>query len=509
MAITTGSFKKRYFYKLLTNLIAVPISLVTQAIIPRGLGPSTYGSFTFLTNFFQQVVTFFDSGSSFGFYTKLSQRQKDNGLIFFYIIFAAFVTFSLTVFVLIFFLLKFNINIWPGQRTKFIWLAIIWALLTWYTQIMLNIIDAYGLTVKGELVRITQKVIGLMLISFMFWAKFFQLTQFFIYNYIILILLLTGWYNLLKKQQIVFVPNNMTVFATVKKYSIEFYKYSAPLFTYTAVGLIAGLFDRWLLQLYAGSIQQGYYGLSYQIGAICFIFTSAMTPLIMREYSIAFGEQNKEKMQQLFLRFIPMLYSIAAVISIFLFLQADKISLIFGGDQFRNANTAIAIMAFYPIHQTYGQLSGSIFYATDQTKLYRNIACFTILAGLPITFFLIAPKHLFGLDLGSTGLAIKMVSIQFIGVNIQLWYNCRYLHLSFKKLFSHQFLSVLLFLIIGYTFTSLVDHFVNNYIISFLISGVLYALGVLVILLTIPSIFSISKEEIGKYFFLRWTKAIE
>ena len=30
------SLRKRYFYKLLTNLIGLPVYLVTQAIIPRG-----------------------------------------------------------------------------------------------------------------------------------------------------------------------------------------------------------------------------------------------------------------------------------------------------------------------------------------------------------------------------------------------------------------------------------------------------------------------------------------
>jgi hypothetical protein len=78
-------------------------------------------------------------------------------------------------------------------------------------------------------------------------------------------------------------------------------------------------------------------------------------------------------------------------------------------------------MTFYPIHQTYGQLSSSIFYATGQTKLYSNIGIITILAGLPVTYLLIAPADKMGLNAGATGLAIKMVLLNFISVNIQVF----------------------------------------------------------------------------------------
>src|SRR3990172_9100363 len=75
------SLKKRYLFKLGTNLIGMVIGIITQAIIPRGLGPKAFGDFSFLRDFFTQFVGFFDMGTSIGFYTKLSQRQKDIGII--------------------------------------------------------------------------------------------------------------------------------------------------------------------------------------------------------------------------------------------------------------------------------------------------------------------------------------------------------------------------------------------------------------------------------------------
>jgi len=83
-SLKEASLKKRYFAKLSTNLIGLGIGLITQAVIPRGLGPKAYGDFSFLSSFFIRVVGFLDMGTSIGFYTKLSQRQQDFGLVSFY-----------------------------------------------------------------------------------------------------------------------------------------------------------------------------------------------------------------------------------------------------------------------------------------------------------------------------------------------------------------------------------------------------------------------------------------
>ena len=68
------------------------------------------------------------------------------------------------------------------------------------------------------------------------------------------------------------------------KYLNEFYDYSRPLFSYAIIGLFVGLFDRWFLQKYGGSIQQGFFSLALQVGALCFLFTGSMSSLITREF---------------------------------------------------------------------------------------------------------------------------------------------------------------------------------------------------------------------------------
>ncbi len=497
--VTTDSLQKRYIFKLLTNLLGLLINLFTQAIIPRGLGPKAYGDFNFLTNFFNQIIGFLDLGTSTAFYTKLSQRPKENGLVVFYLYFSALASGITLLFVLITHLSNSYLSIWPGQGIFYIYLAAIWGILTWFIQVLNRMTDAYGLTVPSEIARMIQKLLGLILIVILYLIHRFNLVNFFYYNFVILILLVIGFIWIIRKNNCSIAENWRINSEQVKKYFYEFYEYSAPLITFALVGLIVGILDRWLLQQFAGSEQQGFYSLSYQIGAICFLFTSAMTPLLMREFSIAYANEDITLMAHYFRRYIPMLYSIAAYFSCFIAVQAATVVHFFGGGEYQGAIIAVMIMAFYPIHQTYGQLSGSVFYATGQTRLYRNIGILFMILGLPITYFLIAPEGYLGLNAGATGLAIKMVALQLIGVNVQLYYNAKFLGLNFKRYLGHQVISVGSMLVIAWgTVVSInqISWMNQHMLVSFLTTGMIYSLIVMGLVYKYPILFGLNREDI-------------
>ncbi len=290
--------------------------------------------------------------------------------------------------------------------------------------------------------------------------------------------------------------------AQVLDYAKEFYQYSHPLFVYALVGLFVGILDRWFLQVFSGSVQQGFYGLSYQIGAICFLFTGAMTPLITREFSIAYGKRDFTKMAYLFRRYIPPLYGIAAFFSCFISVQADKVAFIFGGAKFQDATLAIAIMSYYPIHQTYGQMSGSLFYATGQTGLYRNIGIIFMVLGLPVTYFLVAPVDMMGLNTGSTGLAIKMVLIQFVAVNAQLYFNSKFLRLPFWKYFAHQILCIGCLLSLAFISLKIVNYLQisSSIVMNFLLNGVIYSISVAGLTYFVPNLFGLKKKDMHSFY---------
>lgn len=492
------SLKKRYVFKVMANVCIFSTGAITQAIIPRGLGPKLYGDFSFLSSFFNQLVAFFEMGTSSCFYTKFSQRPKEMGLVSFYTYFSTLILTLLLIFVQLMISTGFYARIWPGQQILYIYLATGFGFLSWFVPLLGGMADAYGITVISEKVKMLQRLFAVFFIVLLFVFGQLNLLNFFYYQYIILLLLGSALFVILRREGYFLKESFNIGTERIKKYAKEFYSYSHPIFIYSLISLIGNLFDRWLLQIFGGSIEQGFYGFSFQIGGLCFLFTSAMTPLLAREFSIAHFNTDFKRMVNLYNRYIPLFYAIAAYISCFIVIQANKVIYIMGGKAYKYAFVPLIILSFYPLHQTYGQLCGSIYYATGQTKLYRNIGIISILLGLPLTYVLIAPKNVFGLNLGATGLAIKTELIAIISVNLLLWFNVRQLKLSFKKFFFHQIYTVILFILLAAVIAGAIDLLISNIFISFILSGIIYTISTVFILFNMPSIFSIKKIELLK-----------
>ena len=154
----------------------------------------------------------------------------------------------------------------------------------------------------------------------------------------------------------------------------------------------------------------------------------------------------------------------------------------------------------YPIHQTYGQLSSSLYYSSERTNLYKNIGGSILIFGLPCSFFLISSGN-YGLNLGSTGLALKMIIIQLVQVNILLYYNMKFINGKFSFYFLHQILSVLFFLIIGLFSDFLISIIFDNQILSFFISGFIYTILVIIFTYIFPYVFSLTRDDLKFYIY--------
>lgn len=496
------SLKKRYFYKLSTNLAGLGIGALIQAVVPRGLGPKAYGDYNFLTNFFTQIINFFDTGSSMGFYTKASQRPREFKLVSFYFYFSAIVALIVVSFVALVQSMALSGILWPNQYLVYVYMALFLGILIWISNIMTRIADAYGLTVPAEKAKIFQKLFGLVALVILFLGDRLSLVNFFLYNYCILVLFIAVFWLIFKKHGYDMFQNWKITFSEVKRYMAEFYKYSHPFFLFGLIAMIAGVFQRWLLQICAGSVEQGFFGLSYQIGAICFMFTSAMTPLIIREFSIAYDSRDMDVMAGLFRKHVPFLYSVTAFLACFAAINADRIALMMGGGQFRGATLSIGVMAFYPIHQVYGQLSGSVFYAADRTRLYCNIGIIFLLLSLPVTYALIAPRKCFGLEAGALGLACQVVLMQFLTVNVQLYFNAKLLRFSFWKYLFHQLTCVAVFATLAFLSRLIIDCMLNipgGFIIDFVSCGVLYSTMSLIFIYCAPVLIGADRRALKNF----------
>jgi O-antigen/teichoic acid export membrane protein len=483
------SLKKRYSIKLFTNVMAGLIGSILVVIVPKALGPVAYGQFFFLQDFFMKVIGFLDMGSSTAFFTKLSARHIRTELITFYFIYSFIVLCFMFGFMFILNSLDLTFYILPNMPNEYIYFGLFFGFFTWFTKIFIKISDAYALTVSVELLKIGHKIVSLFLLLYFIYFTSFDLHGYFTFHYIALFsfLLILTW---LFTRKSIFSKTILNIKELeFKKILKEFIEYCHPLFIYSVIGLIAGLFDIWLLQSIAGSEQTGFYGLAYSLAAMCFVFTSAMTPLITREFSKSYEQKDLATIRKLFFRYIPMLYSIAAYFAVFISVQSENILMIFTDEKFKDAYLVLVIMALYPIHQTYGQLSGSLFYATGQTKLMRNMAMFTAPLGMAISF-----GTIYLLDLGAVGLAYKMIIGQLIGVNIQLYFNAKLLDFKMKYFLFHQIYAILFFILLAVVSSNILEFSLPLF--GFLFSGFIYTILVAIGIYIFPQVFATNRNEI-------------
>jgi len=362
------SLKKRYLFKLMTNFVGLGIGLITQSIVPRALGPSAYGNFSFLTNFFLQLAGFLNLNSSTAFYTKLSQRQDDKGLVSFYFYLTLAISAAVVLFVAASYFAGIEQIIWPDQKAVFVGLAVLWALLQLYNSTLIQVSDAYGLTAKSEVVNMLQRILGLSIILVLFLFNGLGLFSYFIVQLLMFLTVIISLIVLIQKYRKRLLSHWRLNKTQLKSYGKEFVTFCLPLIVFSAIAIIEQMSDRWFLQKFSGSVQQGFYALAYQMGAIGALFVSAMIPLIMREYAIDFSRNNIERMRQLFVRYTKMLFAIAAFFGCFLAVEARSVMLIFGGEAYAGALIAITIMCFFPMQQASGQMNAAFFLPRAEPK---------------------------------------------------------------------------------------------------------------------------------------------
>lgn len=504
--IKEDSLKKRYSIKLISNTIYVIFGFVSISVVPRALGPANYGDFKFITTFFDKFINFLTFETKQAFYTKITKRLKEKYIISFYALILLLIPIVTFFFISLVIFFGGYDYLWLNQEIKYIYAGALFGYLVLLLDFFGNLFDAYALTVTLEKYRIIKTILGSIFLILMFYFNIIYLGSFFLYHILTLSIFILFIFNMLVRKKIIVLQKNMILNRNqIIKYIKEFYLYSHPLIVYSFVGLLAGFGGAWLLQKYAGSTQQGYFGLALRVGIIAHFFAGTLTPLITREFSISWSKNDLQRIADLFKKFIPMMYSISAILSVFFFSQAYRITYLIGGNEYINAGSAVMLLMLRPMHQTYGQLSGSLFFATDNTKTFRNIGIFNRLLSLPITFFLVAPPQYYGLALGAKGLAISILFSQFLATNMQLYFNTRLLNLKFSYFIIHQLYVPILFLILSYfafiTFNE--ANFYSNKIINdiliIIFSGFLYFFLILVILWVFPRIISLERNDIKSF----------
>lgn len=491
-----NTLNQRYFYKLSSNVIAIFAGIFTSAIVPRALGVSAYGDFSFVNNVVTQILSFLDMRASTCFYVKLSQRQSESKIITFYSIYTILV-FILLLCILVALSLPFSRHfLFEGIGRRIICFSFLFVVIKWITDVFIKISDAYGTTIVVERIKIVNNILSIALLLMLFYFKVINISIFYLHQITMFSLLALLIYSSFKKNKYkvtLLVSIEKTVF---RAYAKEFFAYSSPLAFFLIATLITEIFDRNILQHFGGSYQQGLYGFSFSISSMTILFVLAMVPLFTRELSIALSTDNIQEAAELYRKYVPTMYVISAYFCCFLFINAEGLIMFFGGEQYKDSLTPLKIMLLYPLISTYSNLNSSVIYAKSSTTFIRNVTMVLSPLGMIMTYFLISSNFM---NLGATGLAVKVLSLESLSVLVMLLHISKYLKIRLYKYFIHMIFVPIILLMISFgiklflSFSSF-DPNVNLY--AFLSSGLVYTLLIGLLVYFFPAFMGITKQNI-------------
>jgi O-antigen/teichoic acid export membrane protein len=485
----------RFGATLAANILRAGLSFASGVLIARGLGASGYGDLNFLLGSFAAISQLFEMGTSFAFYTFISQRRRGKAFVAIYLGWMV-LQFAATVLVVGLVLPASMIEyIWVGHERGIIFLALGASFLMTQAWGMVNQLgEAVRKTVIIQAASVTQAVLHLGLVAAAVYWNWLTVHA--------VMWLLVGEYMLLAG---VFGPKLIRENLADKRdgsdspraVASEFVAYCKPLVIYGWVGFLYAFADRWLLQEFGGAEQQGSFAIGQQFANIGLLATASILRVFWKEIA---ESQDHQRSQELFTSISRSLFFAAAWISCLLIPYSHEILSWTVGPGYEFAWLCLAVMFLYPVHQALGQIQGTYFLARSETRSYARIGLVMMAVSIPVTYFLLAPGSLVGLGLGAVGLAAKMVALQIIGVNVQAYVIARSNGWVFD--YWYQGLVLLLLVILGFvskwiasTVLSMV-HPGISLVSEMLLGGAVYAVSSMILLYRMPSLAGLTQGEI-------------
>jgi len=467
------SISRRFSFSFLVNVVKGMILFLTSALIARGLQPEIYGTYAFLLAVSISVCSLLDMGTSKAFYTFISKRAQSKSFFIFYFLWEL-VQFLVAIICIYVIIPDSLISvIWKGNSKELAtlsFIAVFFQVHVW--QVISHIGESLRKTYRVQSLSLAIAAIHLILIFIVYWLEVMQLKTIYYFIIVEFILAIGVSYIILK-------VNFSSLIKTPSEYFRQYWKYCKPLIPYLWLGALAEFADAWLLQNYSGYIEMSYYSIAVQFSLISLMATTSILKIIWKEVAEANESGDKKKILQVYDRATHILYAFGAILSGFLIPWSNEILTLVFGDIYINGAVTLSIMLLYPIHQSLGQIVGVIFMALEETKAYVIINSVILLISIVAAYFILAPSGAIvpGFGLESNGLALKMVLLQIIGVNLSMWWLEKNNKLPHNLLF--QFLSMSLFLILGYLVYLLINSVFlvdSSIVFQMLISLIIYCL---------------------------------
>lgn len=401
-----------------SNLFRGALSFASGLLIARGLGPEKYGDFIFLLGSFMALRQVLDMGTSNAFYTFLSQKPRGIEFVKAYVLWQVFQLCVPLAAVSFLFSDSMNNLIWLGHDRALIVIALVAVFLreqAWNTMVQI-----------GESARLTHRV---QISNFVIAGVHFLIV---VGTWLLDILSVRFLFALIVLEYLIAIVVAMRVFGMDRFEDLpidwnsmfgEYRSFCAPLILLTLMGFVYEFADRWLLQYFGGAREQGFYGVSYQFSVIILLATTSLFQIIWKEIAEAQENRNLERVRFLYKKASRFLFTVGALMCGLLLPCAEVFVRVLLSESYIESAGILAIMLLNPVYQSLGHITGILLMTTGQMGSTLFLRYVIMACSFPCTYFLLAPSDAWlpGLNMGSLGVALKVIIVQIVTVNFIIW----------------------------------------------------------------------------------------
>jgi O-antigen/teichoic acid export membrane protein len=423
----------RYAATLVAQLAQMVFATGTAAIVPRALGPASYGNYYFLLNT-AAAIRGLEPSTQQAFFTFSAQDEKSGPLTRLYGL-TLVVQVGLVCGVIALSAWTGVMHwIWPGQRL----VDVAWVtLLDWILFLALTlrqIGDSKGLTVRPQMLTLAASAFNFAALVCLLLAGVLTFATFVFIN------LLSGAaacgllaYWLLSRHADLWWNSRLR--GRVKSYAKRWWTFSGPLIGAEYYGRLTAYLGTYLVQFWYGSVAQGQLAVALRWSGLVLVFTSSALSIFWREIAAAASSGDHQAAGRIFLRFNRALFSLVIALCVWLSFTSRTLVRVVAGHAYEGAIPVLAVMAFYPLQQTYGQINTAALKASERTRTFRNIVVALSVPELLVTYWLLAPRTAAvpGLELGGLGVAIQMVCFGLVSVQVYEMANFRFWGLNYLQ----------------------------------------------------------------------------
>ena len=422
--------KRQVILKLIFTLINLSISIALGFIVPRFIGPDSYGDYSYILSTYTFLIQLFLFSLETGYIYFLSSKKYSlQDVNMFYFTFLGLVFMFL---ILISFISTNSSNgiqyLWGKiEKKDLLLLGLVLILLTTIQQRIVEYCDSTKQTIISEKVKLISRSLLLISIALLVFYELFNIYWFFNLLILSIIIYTTLIFN--------FIKFNISRFSLVpfRKIFIDFYVYLKPLFVFSLIASFYSYSGRFLLQQSYGSVEQGYYNFANQIALTPLLLVSSITTIYLSEITQFVKRKNILALKNIFTSHLFKIFSIHSISCFFLIVNTDQIIILTVGQEFLKSSIPLKILCLFSLFNTIGIFSSNLFYATKRNLLYSQINSLVMLFGI---FFMLIIFY-YG-NLNSTNLALLITTIYFIRISIQLSLNLIFLEIDkfsfFKEL---------------------------------------------------------------------------